>query len=334
MTSLERKTPAKKWGKIYTERVDHLIKQRDKKLQAFANERRSSMDSAATGECDSLPKLSLAAFMRNCKHTVDNVVPPPRQLDWNIHWGTQLLCYICSTPAYSDCIVCSKCNLIAHQLCSESLHIKSNVQRPKLWVMKSRVSPSTQHTCPECKEAFQNDVDFYQKIVDSLRDEKIRLHCANVITKRAKIFIEKKRAIRKKISVILIQSLFRGKLVRVKYLTDLRSKPRIVILKFKQLPRFAPGVQSVTIVTVVDTFKDVQLFRYDKTTEQSLCESIMIPGITWYMTIVVTIAAREDGNSFYIVGQTQLCMRDLDDMMKHKELVLQFFEKVSVSHIR
>jgi hypothetical protein len=335
MTTIQRKYPSKKWGEVYADRVDHLLKQRDKKLQLFASERRSSSNSIAqiqpNGE-DVLPSFSLTTFIRTCKHTVDNTLPPPKQLDWDVHWGTQLLCYICSTPAYSDCIVCSKCNLIAHNLCVETVaQANSKKQRPKLFTMKSRVQPVVEHLCPECKDAFQNDLDFYQKVVENLKEEKLRDHCANIITKRAKICIERRKALKKKLAVVFIQSLFRGKLVRAKYLVELRSKPRIVVLKLQQLPKLLNGSHGVVVVTVQDTFKEVQLFRYDKTFDQALNDSILVPGLTWYMTILVTVAVKEEGQSYYIVGQSQLCVRDLDNMMKQKEITLSFFEKLWVS---
>lgn len=359
---IQRKHSIKKWSQIYSERVDELIERRETKVNqqlqykdfllskfksprsnSSLNDDESSIISGLEFDSPSVMSNANQSLMseQSCKRSETNLAPPPKQIDWKKHWGTQLMCYICSIPAINDCIVCTKCNLIAHARCVAEEKKKNNFNNNmsnsnKLHALRllapnapAKLHPTPEYKCPYCEETFNADMQFYNKIVANLRLEKLRNLCATVIAKRILIFLEKRRLAKKKICIIFLQAFFRGKLMRMRYHAQMRTKPRLVLIHFKQLPAWLRDMNAVVVVTVHDTFKDAQLFRYDKTLETALTETIMIPGITWYMTMIVNIAVKEDGQNFALLGQSQLAMRDIVDILKRKEIKLDFADKIT-----
>ncbi len=80
-----------------------------------------------------------------------------------------------------------------------------------------------------------------------------------------------------------MQSIFRQRLARVKFKNWRKSLLRVVIVEIKGLPLKIQTLENaVVIVTVVDTFRNVQLFRFDKTTEEVRKEAFFIPGKYYY----------------------------------------------------
>ena len=346
-TSFQRRHAPKKWGEVFSERVDEILSRRD------ARQRQESVSVCSAGSAGlddesvsvASSALPLRSFVRTARRTVSSVVPPAAQSDWRSHWGNALACYLCHRPAVCECVVCAKCNVVAHTACVEErdstssfssssssakkAHKPSRV-RLALSASQRKVSPAPPHVCSFCEEALQADEAHYQRLVERVREEKLRQYCAVVIARRMRIFLEKKRATRKKFSILLLQAFLRGKIRRRQYLNELHTQPRTVVLKLRDLPAALSALSHVVVLTVHDTFKNVQLFRYDKTVQQCAEEAIIIPGLTWHVTLLVTLAVREDGQSFFVLGQAQVAVRDIENILKPRDITMHFYEKVVV----
>jgi hypothetical protein len=303
--------------------------------------------------------------LKDCKHTAENLHPPPTQLDWNPSWGSQLLCYVCCEPAINDATMCKKCNMVAHFLClnnpaneDDGFHlppIKMSNTRQSFFG-KSYKDVNTAHRCPNCEETFTADMHYYEQLIMKIKEERQRELCATLIGYRALIFIYRCRMSKKKKALVKIQAYFRGILTRKSLMPLLSKQQKTVVLQFTHLPSCIVGSNkdlatmstnsnSVTavplmpecliIIAVHDTFKNMQLFRYDKTVENLLAgEMILIPGICLYHTLLITIGMKDSGtgNGVYtLIGQAQLQIRDIGKRTKKSsEITLNFLERISV----
>jgi hypothetical protein len=122
---------------------------------------------------------------------------------------------------------------------------------------------------------------------DRLLEERTHDICSRMIAKRLLIYMEKKKLQKKRLAIILIQSIMRKCIERKKFKVWRKSLIRIICVEVRALPqRVIEGGQ--VIVTVFDTFKNVQLFRIDKTAECALQESFFIPGRS-YLTDLLCV---------------------------------------------
>ena len=290
---------------------------------------------------------------RECKHTATNLLPPPKQLDYSAHWGTTLLCYACSKPAINDCTVCSKCDMVVHNLCLAEREL--NQHMPNLLVSLRTRSRSLNsenfkdfynppslmnnntleagHKCPNCEETFEADMRYYESIVKRLKEERLHNFYASMIGYRILIFIEKCRLNRKKVKIVKLKATFRGILARKKFQQMLQSKQqKILLLHLLQLPLILKESDSLIIITIFDTFKNLQLFRFDKTIENVFHETIMVPGVSYSHTLLISIAVKDEHNANYsLIGQAQLSIRDISLRTRKCDITLNFLERITVS---
>ncbi|RYY87310.1 hypothetical protein EON63_04205 [archaeon] len=347
--TLKRKMAPKRWAQVYTDRQDSILQKRLEKEQRDAEERAFILkqreekrrqekeraeyeaevaDEVASDSSADSPKgtrpppkspTKLRMVIRDCRHTIENLSPPPKQKDWSAHWGTCLACYLCNRPAINDCTVCPKCNLIYHNLCHS---YQSGIS--------SRYSSDI---CPNCDEEHQLDMLHYYEMVDKLRTEKIRSISAEIITRRAHVFLARKNLKWARQMITMIQAIVRGKMARNKYKINRRSFFRVVLMNILQLPQYAdvPLKHILLVITINDTYKNIQLFRFDKTAETVFDETILVPGIAAYMTVIFTLGVREEVYTYNLVGQAQLSVRDMVNAAHRKEYVLNFMDNILVS---
>src|SRR4051812_31754056 len=97
ISSFKRNRPLKKWTQIYTERIDETLAKKHQISDEMLDE-----DVSLAQASELVERLAKFTIVHNfdkkhsdCKHSIDNVVPPPKQADWHAHWGTQLMCHIC-----------------------------------------------------------------------------------------------------------------------------------------------------------------------------------------------------------------------------------------------
>lgn len=392
--SIKRKNPQKKWTQIYADRVEDLKSEKMTQKETYTRssyvvlpsrmedsstlassstmgddeatsaKTNASIDSYSTSFSQSTQLREMIKQLPTCKRTEHNVVPPPKQMEWKHHWGSQLVCYVCSYPALNDCVTCTKCNLICHRLCMENMHLNikqsgafgvsfkahslnSHAARYESPVYENRHrhrnNTEKHHRCPFCEEAFIADLQHYYHIIESLRESKLHQMCANVIIRRVMVFLERCRLLNKKRSIIHIQSIVRGILARKKFRQSIRTNPRVALIKVHMMPAFLRDISHtlqyhkdyIVVVTVHDTFKNTQIFRFEKSYESILHDIIFIPGITYNHTIVMNFGIRDEnyfnGNNYYwLFGQAQIAVRDIRKQLESSEIVLNIIDKITV----
>ncbi len=296
----------------------------------------------------SVDKSSMVV-LRDCKHTAENLVPPPKQMDWSVSWGSQLLCYLCNEPAINDCTICKKCNMVAHQLCIVEGNLKENSRNNPILGLHHAFNPLKiqtslrqsftgadqiiNHKCLNCEEAYHADLKYYEKLILRIKEEQQMHLSATRIGYRALIFIEKCRLMKKKKKIIKIQAIVRGVLVR-KHIQQMiyKKQIKIIILQFLLLPHFLMNQDCIIIITTHDTFKNSQFFRFDKDLSNVFNEVILIPGFSWYQTLIITIGIKEvNTGSYSLIGQAQLSLRDIAKMSRRIDVTLNFLERITVS---
>lgn len=211
-----------------------------------------------------------------CRHTLETVMPPADPIPWKKSWGSQILCSICSKPSISECTVCKRCNIIAHNQCIADVGLR----------MES-------YECPDCYESVQSEQDHYTEVVERLKHERKLEREARKIAKRMIIVVEKRRLAKKRRSAILLQAVVRRFLARKRYLKWLRTQLKLITVKVTHLPQ-AILEDGVVVLTVHDTLKNSQSFRLDATAEEAMREGFMIPGMGANLSLLLTLARRED----------------------------------------
>lgn len=340
LATLSRKMAPKKWSQVYSERADAIQVRRQDKEKMLEQERKiilrarkermeqmeanknkeTGVDSDDPGDGNPSKMSKVREAMNDCKRSIYNLVPPPSQLDWHAHWGSSLVCYICERPALTECTLCPKCNIISHHLCLQSQAMNT-----------SGASPSS--SCPNCAETYQAELDNYYREVERLKYERMLEISAEMVTRRAHVFLAVRRLAKAKYMLTRIQACVRGIIQRIKYRVMKRPHLRVVLLNVNQLPALPEAVtkNGLLIITVMDTFKNIQLFRFDKPLESIMAETVLVPGVASYMTLILTIASKEEAYSFTLTAQAQLCVRDMVSSSMKKEFVLNFMEKILVS---
>lgn len=322
----------KKWSTVFTEKVEEIKEKKLKHHEAIETMEIMTSKVAIVDMMDfSITTSYRNTLERHGKQHIDKLPPPPKQKHWDPALGMQLLCDLCSIPALNNSIICKKCNIVCHTHCVQK--IKSTGRK----LFQGRVSLDDWQ-CPHCEESLVADLRYYNAMVTKLRDEKMRNLCANMIIKRMMIFLERKKLVRKMKAVIKLQAAFRRKAVHMKFMQWKKNILRLVILEITALPSkllnecYSPsGASPMIIVTVHDTFKDIQLFRFDRTIQECFSDAFFIPGITAHMSVFITIAMKEEIYNYSMVAQCQLALRDIVQIDVSKPMILKFNDKISVS---
>ena len=211
-----------------------------------------------------------------CRHNLENLEPPTVHSAWKASWGSQILCNLCSRPGITDCTICRKCNIITHNQC----------------IAESGKSVSN-YDCPSCLDSIKTENMYYGKFLDRLEHERKIDRSARRIAKRLVEMVARKRLIKRRKSVIKMQSIARMFICRKKYVKWLRAQMKILIINVTHLPA-AVIENGVVVLTVFDTLKNVQAFRLDATAKDALKQGFLIPGLGAIMTILLTLAHREE----------------------------------------
>jgi hypothetical protein len=86
----------------------------------------------------------------------------------------------------------------------------------------------------------------------------------------------------------------------------------------------------ILIITVYDTNKNSQYFYLEKNISKFEKQSLVLPGVTWNMSVIFSLAVKEDIRSYAIVSQAQLSFKDLLNPNQSTPLSLQFYPRVMV----
>ena len=120
--------------------------------------------------------------------------------------------------------------------------------------------------CAECAEHAKAEVDYYNRERHKLIKDREHLLLARKIAKRMITYTIRQRFKRQRAVTILIQSLIRKHMIRKKFGQWRRNQIRVVSIDLMQAPKVDNGL---IVWTIVDTFKNVQLFRLDKQLNKS-----------------------------------------------------------------
>lgn len=335
LSSIKKNKQLKRWSTIFTEKVDEIKERKQKHDEAVDTMEIMTSKVAIVDMMDfSITTSYRNKLERHGKQHIDNLPAPPRQMPWDPSLGMQLLCDLCNTPALNNSIICKKCNIVCHTHCV--VKIKSTGRK----LFQGHVSLD-EWQCPHCEESLVADLTYYNRMVTKLRDEKMRNLCANMIIKRMMIFLERKKLARKMKAVVQLQAAFRRKLVHTKFMAWKKNILRLIILEITALPSklltenySTNGACPMIVVTVHDTFKNIQLFRFDRTIPETFSDALFIPGITSHMSVFITIAMKEEIYNYSMIAQCQLALRDIVQIDVTKPFILKFNDRISVGILR
>eukprot|EP01033_Poteriospumella_lacustris_P015855 gene15855-11348_t len=237
-----------------------------------------------------LPKIAAPSSSSGKKAASSSVLSEkaPSLPVWHSHWGNQLLCYLCSQPA---------------------LH-------------------------SSCLEQFYADRADYNERRRQYKEELIRHHCASIIARRIRVFIERRRFVNKQRAVRKLQAVTRGLIYAQRYYRQMRGKLRLIL--FQVTPDYFPLENSSTeflnnvliTVTVYDSHKNAQYFRMERSYHALSDKAITLPGVNFFMTVIFTIAVRDEAKSYCILGQTQLSLGDIVYPAQPSEVTLHVSPRV------
>lgn len=328
---LQRLYPQKKWSKIYVDKIEETKElesaQRKKNAQGFLD-----MMSRTVWTRRLLKKIreKLRAKGFSCKKTVENFLPPVEQYPFRIDWGTQVLCIICNLPCLSESIACKSCDTVAHYEC-----ILNNIDLDTNEDCLDDDNESGIHVdgeqnfefyCESCAESRANDVSFYERVSAQLREERVRRIYSRIIAKRVATYIERKRFQKKRKSLSILQNVIRKRIARKKFYAWRRTQMRVVVLELCHIQGLTPD--HLVSVSIFDTIKHTQLFRFDKFGDSANNELFLIPGINAHMTIVITICVRRDDGNYTPVSQAVFALRDVVEFLEKKYYSFVLMDKI------
>lgn len=347
---LERKHEPKKWVQLYTNTVRNKLELRNFKVQQRREDRMrmfrtddddddASVYTMATISLKTdnnraflttgspkkklLPKIAVPSSSSGKKAASSSVLSekPPSLPVWHSHWGNQLLCYLCSQPALHSSVSCGSCNNIAHTRCVQEI---------------ARENSDCLSYCMQCLEQFYADRADYNERRRQYKEELIRHHCASIIARRIRVFIERRRFVNKQRAVRKLQAVTRGLIYAQRYYRQMRGKLRLILLQVT--PDYFPLENSSTeflnnvliTVTVYDSHKNAQYFRMERSYHALSDKAITLPGVNFFMTVIFTIAVRDEAKSYCILGQTQLSFGDIVYPAQPSEVTLHVSPRVMV----
>lgn len=216
------------------------------------------------------------------------------------------------------------CNSVTHDSCISSYQ-KTGVSSG--YLIKNN------HICLNCVEFIDGDIEHFVQMKKLDKEYRSKLACATIITRRAIIFLERRRLRRKIRAIILIQSVFRKQIAKLKFESWKRSKLRVLLIELTSLPQRVVD-NGLVILSAMDTFTSTQLIRMDKRGDACIKESFLVPGVTAQMAIYLTLAIRDESVSspqFVMVAQGQLSLRDITGYLEKKNITINFLDRIKVN---
>lgn len=362
---MERKYPHKRWSDLYKQRSEALIKESE--APASLVQRKNLQLTTQMGTLIARmvgrrvrAKLKNKAF--SCHRTIENLTYPKDLREWKTHWGSQLLCTICLTPALFDCTSCRTCNSIAHRLCAAELYtmqqqgsIASSLSLSSASLLEEDedsdddddgdaprgVGGSTtelgleasfedsfaalgmdEYNCSSCLQSYQDDVEYYERLRVKLARDRRWILALRLICRRILGYVERARFKKLRRGLVAIQTAIRKRRAKRVFFYWRRSQMRIVIVDLLHLPPATVLKNDLVSLCVVDPIKAQQLFRFDKTAAAALEEGFLIPGMTSHMSLVLSLCRVEEHTANSIYVIQEQCQLSVRD-------IDNFLEKLS-----
>eukprot|EP01041_Mallomonas_annulata_P005132 gene5132-10259_t len=317
IASLKKSIRLKKWSQVYTEKIetDHRLredvieKRHDDIMHAWA---------LAIISRRFILKIRRKIEQSRAKNAAFNQIREAFEFThWEPHLGTQLLCQICTKPGYNNCINCISCNAITHSYCLSNYY-KANEKKYK---------------CPECIDLYVEERIRHNQYVKRKKEEGKRQFYGNIIAKHVSSYMARRRFLKKRRSIVRVQALIRRFIFRRKFLSWRSFQMRVIAVEVKDLTEAVEG--STIVLTVVDTMKYTQIFRFDKVIDKfNLLEPVtfLLPGITKNVYIVITISSKDDvgqqGQVTSFKAQGQLPLKDIRNNLETRVFNVKFTNNV------
>lgn len=180
------------------------------------------------------------------------------------------MCAICNTPAIYDSIICNTCDTIVHITC-----VENNPDGDHIIIRSDETDEedaSMEYYCSYCKEHEILEKNYYNKELSRLKYERHLKQMVNRIISILKTRIDRAKFLKQRQLAIALQALARRHNIRRRFHQIRRNQIRVILLDIVSLPKIDGACMIVW--TVVDKFKNYQLFRMDKEISRALTEGI------------------------------------------------------------
>ena len=181
---------------------------------------------------------------------------------------------------------------VTHSIENNKLIIEENNREDKYYEPYTSAFSSNDdalgYVCYLCRDGYAEDKAHYEKVMSNLKAQEKLKKANNFICKRIFTYVEIIRLRKHKAGITLVQSMLRRKKARHNFYVWQRAQLRVVILEFELKNERILKQPGLVTITVIDPITHQQIFRYDRTPEEANNESILIPGMTAYMVIVIT----------------------------------------------
>lgn len=344
--SLNRQYSKKTWSKEYAGRVAD-----NRRAEVEKRRHKSSKFSVATKlrfAKKVIEKIKEKMKHRgySCKKTLDNTFPPSEPEEWKVGWPTQNLCLLCNTPCISESIHCRLCDTVCHYNCilcqpnqedddgADELGMRDDDDAETQSGIFLDENDNFEFTCEECVDSITFEQKLFKTNVVKLKAQRDYRRNALIIYDVIHTYVSKKRFQRKKKALLLLQSCIRRRIANKKYLASRRLQMRVVVFEVLSIPNLTET--SLVVLTVLDTIKHSQIFRFDKFGTSALSEAIIVPGLNAHMTLVVTVCSRKEesietkNNPYIYVSQLQavFALRDISAFLETGKYTLNLSDKI------
>ena len=293
MSLQRKKIRTKKWSTIYIEKTTKVIDDPD--FSGKANTDFLSSMWARTMLAKVLSKRikeKVRMKTHSCKKSLLNLHKPPDVSNWESHWGSQLMCDICHCPAIYDSIVCCTCNVIVHLSC-----VDNDPETDHELIREEATDEeeeSVELVCAHCKDHRGTEYEYYHRELQRLKDDRHLRMVVGRLAAAMRTYITRVRFLRQRRVSVVMQAYLRRRIVRKKFTQMRRNQTRVLVLDIVSLPKIDKA--SMVVWTVVDKFKNQQVFRQDREISKSIVEGgliisvcVFLPLHLWVLSVPICI---------------------------------------------
>lgn len=280
---------SKKWSVEFSDTVSSRPPIQDK-LPPVKIENMTAMlaKSAVAKKISSLAKYKLAQRSWSCRRSLDNVTPPEPLLPYLTGLKTNTLCEECARPALFNSIVCKSCDCIVHKTCMPEGEL-----------------------CRNCQITWESEQSHYKYELNKAIENRRLRYYGKYIAKCVYTYMLRTKFLRKRMIATVFQAMCRKHFMRKKFLQFRKKSLRIVRMEPLSIPKL--DNKYLVIFTVIDSAKNSQLFRMDKSLEKFAEGGFIIPGLGTNATLVLTLVTLETGLTHHVIaGQASIALRDID----------------------
>lgn len=267
----------KKWSQVYVDKIENDRIEREKVVNI--KQQNIQMQWAVMLLSRKFTGKLRRVIHRTRERREEQLNAVPTFSKWESHWGTQAFCKLCMKPAFSDCVGCKTCNSIAHTYC---LPVDDTTDLQK-------------YKCTECVALYREEKRRHSIFVSRRKNEKLLMEKGYFLARKISSYVLRRRFLILRKSAIKVQACIRKFIHRSKFNAWRRAQIRAIIVEIRDLPEVFVG--STVILTVLDTMKYTQIFRYDRVCDKHNFKhpvTYLLPGITKNTILVLTVAYKDE----------------------------------------